>query len=132
MLSTYLAPELFASIDPLLLAGSQCGACGRVDFPVSRHCLGCGAGGSTPINLPRHGTVWSWTVQRFAPKPPYRVPEDGFAPFAVGYVDLGPVIVEALLECDLDRLAIGDPVELVSHRLSGPDNVLSYAFRARS
>lgn len=33
------------------------------------------------------GTLWTWTVQRFAPKsPPYQPPPDGFRPFAVGYV----------------------------------------------
>ena len=45
--------------------------------------------------------MWGFTVQRFAPKsPPYVVPEGGFVPFAVGYVELPEgVKVEAVLDC---------------------------------
>ena len=51
--------------------------------------------------LSSRGTVWGYTVQRFAPKsPPYVVPPDGFVPFAVGYVELPEgVKVEAVLDC---------------------------------
>jgi uncharacterized OB-fold protein len=61
------------------------------------------------VRLSDHGTVWGYTVQRFAPKsPPYVVPEGGFVPFAVGYVELAEgVKVEAVLDCtdfsELDR-----------------------------
>jgi uncharacterized OB-fold protein len=51
------------------------------------------------VTLPAEGTLWTWTVQRFAPKsPPYVPPEDGFRPFAVGYVELdgGPRVVAVL------------------------------------
>ena len=47
------------------------------------------------VALPSSGTVWSWTTQHIAPKPPYRT--DEFAPFSIGYVDLGPIIVEGWL-----------------------------------
>jgi uncharacterized OB-fold protein len=55
----------------------------------------------TALELSNHGTVWGFTVQRFAPKsPPYVVPEGGFVPFAVGYVELPEgVKVEAVLDC---------------------------------
>ncbi len=45
--------------------------------------------------------MWGFTVQRFAPKsPPYVVPDGGFVPFAVGYVELPEgVKVEAVLDC---------------------------------
>ena len=54
-----------------------------------------------PLVLGSIGTVWGFTVQRFAPKsPPYVVPEGGFVPFAVGYVELPEgVKVEAVLDC---------------------------------
>ena len=54
-----------------------------------------------PLVLSSNGTVWGFTVQRFAPKsPPYVVPEGGFVPFAVGYVELPEgVKVEAVLDC---------------------------------
>ena len=39
------------------------------------------------------------------PKPPYRPPAEGHRPYHVGYVDLGEVLVEALLE--VSRAEIG-------------------------
>ena len=55
----------------------------------------------TALELSSRGTVWGFTVQRFAPKsPPYVVPAGGFVPFAVGYVELPEGIkVEAVLDC---------------------------------
>ena len=57
----------------------------------------------TDVALPTEGTVWSWTTQHFAPKAPFRT--DEFAPFSIGYVDLGPVIVEGWL---VGTHAVGD------------------------
>jgi uncharacterized OB-fold protein len=68
------------------------------------------------VALSGRGTVWSHTVQRFAPKsPPYVVPEGGFRPFAVGYVELPEgVKVEAVLDCaDFSELG-GAEVVLVA------------------
>jgi len=64
--------------------------------------------------LGRTGTLHTWTVQGFRPKPPYAGPEE-FEPYGVGYVELpGEVLVEARLTvADPDRLRIGMPVELV-------------------
>ena len=74
------------------------------------------------VALPRRGTVWTWTEQAFAPKPPFRVPESGFEPFVVAYVDLGSVLVESRV---LSDVAIGDEVEL---RLSKLDDCTTFAF----
>jgi hypothetical protein len=47
-----------------------------------------------------------------APKPPYRGPDE-FEPFAVGYVDVGPLRVEARLDGKpVDDWRIGDRVRL--------------------
>jgi uncharacterized OB-fold protein len=62
------------------------------------------------------GVLWTWTVQRFAPKsPPYQPPPEGFRPFAVGYVELPDgVRVEAVIEVDdLASVRIGMPLRLV-------------------
>lgn len=71
----------------------------------------------TALDLSSRGTVWGFTVQRFAPKsPPYVVPEGGFVPFAVGYVELAEgVKVEAVLDCtDFSELEDEAPVTLVA------------------
>jgi uncharacterized OB-fold protein len=93
------------------LVGVRCRSCGTYAFPVQSGCPRCG-GEPEPVALPRRGTVWSWTVQRIRPKPPYEGPEE-FDPFAVGYVDLGPLLVEARLAGKpVDAWRIGEPVEL--------------------
>ncbi len=86
------------------------------------------------VALPERGTLWSYTVQRFAPKsPPYRgLPP--FEPFAVGYVELpGALIVESrLTEVRLDALRIGMPMELTTVLLpTAPDGegLQTFAFR---
>jgi uncharacterized protein len=132
---TDLLPErpvdagLFASLDPPRLLGSRCEACGTVVFPAAQSCPRCSSA-VAPHALADRGTVWSWTVQGFCPKPPYVPPTGGFTPFAVGYVDLGEVIVEGHLLVDRARLEIGTPVRLVLEPVLAGDGgqVATYAF----
>ncbi len=123
-----VAPELFASLDPLTLAGSRCATCTTVQFPRARQCAHCADENLVPIELPTSGRIWTWTVQRFPPKPPYVVPPGGFVPYAVGYVDLGEVLVESLLAPGDRQPAIGDEVHLI--RTPTGDGRFTYAFAA--
>lgn len=101
------------------LVGGACSGCGTRMFPASAACPRCGAATIESVGLPTSGTVWSWTVQRFAPKPPFRVP-DPFEPYTVAYVDLGPVKVESRLTGrPVDAWAIGDEVRLTVLPLPG-------------
>lgn len=105
------------TVDLLPLKGSRCDQCDNVAYPASQGCQRCGAEAMRPIDLGRRGTVWGFTVQRFAPKsPPYVPPAEGFAPFAVGYVELPEgVKVEAIIDCDDPAELEGDvAVELVA------------------
>lgn len=94
------------------LTGSRCLDCATVAFPSADGCQNCGSAAMTALDLSSRGTVWGFTVQRFAPKsPPYVAPADGFVPFAVGYVELPEgVKVEAVLHCtdfaELERDAV--------------------------
>lgn len=87
------------------------------------------------VRLPCTGTLWSWTVQRFAPKPPFQPPEGrDFAPYAVGYVQLGDaLIVEGRIVIDdLAALRLGLPMQVTTEAFtSTPDGepVLTYAFQ---
>jgi uncharacterized OB-fold protein len=99
------------------LTGSRCQHCGTVAFPPARGCQSCGRSSQATLTLGGHGTVWGFTVQRFAPKsPPYVAPAGGFVPFAVGYVELPEgVKVEAVLDCtDFAELDNGAEVTLVA------------------
>ncbi|MGY1809481.1 Zn-ribbon domain-containing OB-fold protein [Blastococcus sp. SYSU D00669] len=130
MAPTPVDATLFASLDPPRLAGSRCPDCGTVTFPASTSCPRCMSRTMAPHALPDRGTVWTWTVQGFAPKPPYVPPAGGFRPFPVGYVDLGEVLVEAHLTADPARLSIGTPVRLVLQPAFEADGgpVVTYAF----
>ncbi len=128
---TCVEPALFASIDPPRLAGSRCRACGTVTFPVQSGCPNCTGSGLATVALADRGTLWTWTVQGFEPKAPYRASESGFAPYAVGYVDLRDVMVEARLVADQDELEIGMPMRLVLLPLWHDEDgepVVTYAF----
>ncbi len=88
------------------LIGGRDPETGRIVFPCAE--------GFDPVPLQRDGVIWSWTVQRFAPKsPPYAGPVP-FAPFALAYVELpGEVIVESRLDgLAFDALKVGLPVTL--------------------
>jgi uncharacterized OB-fold protein len=107
--SRVIDPSLFSELDPVTLQGSTCRACSTTIFPSQATCPNCAGVDVHDVALPRSGTVWSWTVQRHEPKAPFRT--DAFAPFAIGYVDLGPIIVESWLLDDLNW-SIGEPVTL--------------------
>lgn len=105
----------------------------RIVFPLP---LGADAADYEPVELPSEGTLWSYTVQRFRPKPPYKGPGDdaAFAPYAVGYVELpGALIVETRIETEaLDRLRIGMPMSFTLQPFrteSDGTEVFTYAFK---
>ncbi len=105
---------LFAQLDPPRLAGSRCPGCDVVVFPRQESCPRCAGADLADEELPECGTVWSWTVQEFAPKPPYRNIGDEFVPFVLGYVDLGDVLVESRLDVVREHVRIGLPVRLAT------------------
>lgn len=122
--------------DAPALLGSRCRDCGRASFPAQAGCPACCGSDIAVEELPRHGTLWSWTIQRIMPKSPYATDETpaSFRAFGVGYVELpGAVRVEArLTEGDPDRLRIGMPMELVFlplRREADGTDVISFAFR---
>ena len=130
-------PALFTwpSASPALL-GSKCQGCGAIAFPSRGNCTGCGGTDVVAVELPRRGTLWAWTIQRFMPKSPYHSAENEqtFTPFGVGYIELpGALRVEArLTENDPDKLRTGMAMELevYSHRVEADGTaVMNYAFK---
>ncbi|MEV1247816.1 Zn-ribbon domain-containing OB-fold protein [Nonomuraea sp. NPDC050022] len=96
------------------LRGSRCGECAVTVYPADGACPRCGRA-TSEVTLSSVGELWTWTVQRFAPKsPPYAPPPQGFRPFAVGYVELPEgVRVAAVLDVgDLDSIRIGMPLRI--------------------
>ncbi|MEU4463934.1 OB-fold domain-containing protein [Streptomyces sp. NPDC024017] len=132
-MTTRLIDEvLFDDGDPPRLAGARCSACTTVVFPRQDSCPKCSDGAMSAHVLPVSGRVWSWTLQAFAPKPPYRPPSGGHRPYHVGYVDLGEVLVEALLAVPRAEIQIGLPVRLTTvpaYLDEDGTEVVTFAFR---
>jgi uncharacterized OB-fold protein len=113
-----IAEDLFTwpSDEPALLAGRA--PDGTLVFPYRRTRVnGAVREELEKVELPRRGTLWTFTTQRFRPPaPPYAGDDDAasFQPFSVGYVELpGALRVEArLTEPDPDKLRIGMEMEL--------------------
>jgi uncharacterized protein len=101
--------------DPHLI-GSKCGNCGATTFPKQSGCPRCGRREMAELELPRRGTLVTWTTQEFPPVLPYAGDETGksFTPFGVGLVQLDDVVrVESrLTERDPAQLHFGMEVEL--------------------
>jgi len=98
------------------LTGGHCSDCAGWHFPVQDNCPHCASLAVRRQPLSRRGTLWTWTIQTFAPPvPPYRGPvKDDFVPFGVGYVELpeGLRVQARLTVNDEAQLRIGMPMEL--------------------
>ena len=126
-------PSLFTTVDgELALLGSFCATCATVTFPAQASCPRCTGADVAQRALARVGSLWAFTVQRFAPKAPYVAPGTAFVPYAVGYVNLDDeVLVESRLATDdIASLRIGQMVRLVVESISADDGqvIATYAF----
>jgi uncharacterized OB-fold protein len=102
------------SDEPRLIA-SRCERCDEVAFPAQRSCPACTSESVGEILLSRRGELWTWTIQRFPPPPPYAGDPKRFTPFGVGYVELpeGIRVESRLTTANPDELHIGQAMELV-------------------
>lgn len=119
------------TIDAPALVAGRCDRCDTVTFPLRPSCSRCGVGVPAATELPRRGTLWTFTTQEFAPKsPPYAVPSQQFQPYGVGYVRFGDlVLIEGRIEADdLSYLRIGMEMEVVLVPLTTQANELVYTF----
>ena len=111
------------------LIGSKCTNCDGVYFPPRVICPKCRRKGIIEnIQLKGKGKIHSFSI--------VETPTDEFktiAPYAVAIVELeeGARLTSQLVDCDLDTLEIGDPVEMVFRKVreDGEDGVISYGFK---
>ncbi|MCS6805633.1 MAG: OB-fold domain-containing protein [Acidobacteriota bacterium] len=119
--------------DGFHLIGSRCRQCGEVTFPVNAFCPQCCTETTDRIPLSRRGVLYSFTIQRFKPPPPYRGP-DPFMPYGVGMIELpeGLRVTAILDEADPNKLRVGMLMELVITKLFDDEEgneVLGYKFK---
>ena len=102
----------------LRLVAGRCARTGRLVFPKPD------GEGWTAEALPSEGTLWSFTVQGFAPKsPPFAgVSErDAFSPFGLGYVQLGDALIVQGRLSTYEGLRIGMPMRTAMLTFPTPD-----------
>ncbi|HEY2302586.1 MAG TPA: OB-fold domain-containing protein [Acidimicrobiales bacterium] len=125
--TTSRAKERVAAVDgwftldadqPRLL-GNRCTTCGTFFFPrADFFCRNpeCDGTAFDEVPLSSKGRVWSYTVNRYQPPPPYRSPEP-FAPYAIAAVELVEekmvVLGQMVAGVEGDQLDVGMEVELV-------------------
>jgi uncharacterized OB-fold protein len=80
-----------------------CRACGKAHWYPRAICPFCDSGETEWAEASGRATIHSYSVMR-------RVPE----PYAVAYVTLaeGPTMLTNLVDCDFDKLKIGQPVRI--------------------
>lgn len=129
-----IAPGLFQRVDEgAYLIGSRCLECDEVSFPANTFCPQCCKETTEKIPLSQRGRLYSFTVQRFRPPPPYRGPEN-FDPYGVGMIELpeGLRVTSVLEQSDLTRLRVGMEMELVITKFFEDEEgreVIGYKFK---
>jgi uncharacterized OB-fold protein len=81
----------------------RCTACGKAHWYPRAICPFCMSDKTEWAEASGQGTIYSYSVMRRAP-----------APFALAYVTLaeGPTKMTNIVDCDFDRLAIGQAVKI--------------------
>ena len=120
--------------EPALL-GSRCRDCGRATFPAQQSCPACCGSEVSVEDLPRRGTLWSYTENHYAPPAPYPA-ADPFKPFAVAAVQLdteGIIVLGKIVEgTGAADLKVGMAMELTTMPLYVGDDGIErsvYAWR---
>lgn len=102
----------------------RCNECDTVLWFPRRHCPSCWTENVSTFDASGKGVIYSFTVIR---KGAMLYKDAG--PFVVAYVELaeGPRVMTNIVECDVETVAVGMPVEVVFHD-TGQGNAL-YRFR---
>ena len=107
---------------------ARCKKCGKIFFPPRVICSGCRSREFEPTVLATTGALETYTV--------IHIPPSGFGddtPYAVGVVKLddGVRITAQVVDCDLEKLAIGDRVRIEFRKIQedGESGILCYGYK---
>jgi len=127
-MSPALAPY-FAAARAGRLVVQRCTGCGALRFPPRELCSACLATEAAWQEVSGRGEIFSYYVM-------HQIYHPGFAaevPYAVVVVKLeeGPKLTSNVVDCPLDEIAIGMPVEVVFEELSPEVTLPKFRRRAR-
>jgi uncharacterized protein len=91
-----------AAVDKLLIG--KCNACGETHYYPRALCPFCFSERTALQQASGNATIYTYSVMRRTP-----------IPYAIAYVTLaeGPTIMTNIVDCDLDRIRIGQAVRLI-------------------
>ena len=116
------------------LIGTHCLSCNSYYFPTKPTCSNpdCTEKKVEEVRLSTEGTLWSYTIMRYPPSPPFKT--DQKPPFPVGLIELpeGIRVMGLITGCPPDKLAIGMKMKLIVEPLyrdeTGQD-IVSWKFK---
>ena len=119
--------EFWNGTDRGELRVKRCGDCSRYHWPPRLGCPYCGSGKLAWVAVGPRGEVFSWTVVHRSQTPGFETE----TPYAVVLVELedGGRMIANVIDCPLERLRIGMPVEAAFEKRS--DEVTLPQFRPR-
>ena len=111
------------------IIGSKCTNCGEVFFPSRVICPDCRRKGEIKdFQFSGKGKIHTFSVVR-SPTADFKK----LSPYAVAIIELdeGAKLTAQLVDCDVDKIKIGDPVEMVFRKIreDGEDGVISYGYK---
>lgn len=113
-----------------MLKGGKCKDCGYTMYPTRKVCPKCHSENIEVIDLPREGTILTYTIV-------YSAPEGfgDFAPYAVAIVELtnGARLMLQIVDTDFEKIQIGKKINVVFRRLfvEGKAGIIIYGPKAR-
>ncbi len=113
-----------------LFKGGKCKDCGYTMYPTRKVCPKCHSENIEIVDLPRDGTILTYTIV-------YSAPEgyEDFAPYAVAIVEMtnGARLMLQIVDTDFNDIKIGKKVEVVFRRLfvEGKAGIIIYGPKAR-
>jgi uncharacterized OB-fold protein len=108
------------------LYGSRCEACGLVQYPQARVCLGCRAQDRmADYKLGKRGSVFTFTIDNLAPVLEHPMP------MAVIDLDGGGRVYLQVTDAAEGEIKVGAPVELTFRRLHEAGGNRNYFWKAR-
>ena len=113
------------------LVGEVCPHCSAKIFPARDVCPECGGEAKEPFRFSGKGSVYSYTMMKYAPA--------GFErglPYAIALVKLdeGPTVTAQLTDIGDKKVKIGMPVEMVTRRIKEDGDergMLIYGYKFR-
>ena len=108
------------------LYGSRCEACGLVQYPQARVCIGCRVQDRlVEHKLAKRGTVFTFTIDNLAPVPEHPMP------MAVIDLERGGRVYLQVTDAAEGEVKVGTPVTLTYRRLHEAGGNRNYFWKAR-